>query len=101
MISKDPESILVATKKNKVIGSVYVLDPGWAAFLFRLAVRKAHQEEGVGSALVEDAHRRLKLRGVKRCGLFINSDDTKLHSFYTRLGYSAMKKTHRAMWIDF
>ena len=69
---------------------------GFAAFytlideaeLRNLAVARAHQRRGIGRALLEEAHRRLRESGVKRVCLEVRPSNTPALRLYHGLCYS-------------
>src|SRR3972149_6424700 len=62
-VKRDPESIMVATAGNQLIGTVRIMDDGSMPFIFRLAVRENQRRHGVGARLLEGAENRLRKRG--------------------------------------
>jgi len=79
-----PGSILVACVGNRVIGCVYTVSDAWAAFIFRLAVRREYRGHGVGQLLMEAAEDRLRRSGYCEAAIFVNESDTGLQDFYSQ-----------------
>lgn len=88
MIKMDPESILVAVENGHVIGSVYVIALGWEALMFRLAVRKAYRNKGIGGKLLKEVEDRVRQRGVREIAFFVDAGDSELQEFYRKRGYA-------------
>lgn len=83
-ITKDPESIIVAEEKGKLIGIVYFIYDPWASSIFHLAVHPDFRNRGIGSELLDTAERILKGRGTSFVGVYIDSKDL---SFYQKRNY--------------
>lgn len=104
-IEKDPGSIFVATDSdNKVIGTVFTVSDGWAAFIFRLAVDpnyrgKVSEPSGksVGLLLMEAAEARLRSQNAKDVGITVNDDFVPLKTWYEQQGYKPTGM-YRFMW---
>lgn len=47
------------------------------------------QSRGVGSALIREAERRVRERGIARVGLAVGVDNRRARALYERLGYAA------------
>ncbi|QQG39846.1 MAG: GNAT family N-acetyltransferase [Candidatus Aenigmatarchaeota archaeon] len=97
-IERDPASIIVAVFDNRVIGNAYIVEDGWAHFIFRLSVSKEHRKRGVGKLLMQAAEKRMKDRGTPEVGLLVRSDDNELVGYYKKQGYTHSEKTFRFMW---
>lgn len=94
-----PGSILVADAPGApAIGSVYLLYDRWNAFVFRLAVRSTHRDQGVGTALLAAAEERLRSWGAKELSLFYVTADAKLSAFYEKRGYRPWQEAHTAAY---
>ena len=52
-----------------------------------VTVRPQLQSRGIGSALIEDAERRVAERGCSRVGLAVGIDNPRARALYERLGY--------------
>jgi ribosomal protein S18 acetylase RimI-like enzyme len=104
-IEKDPGSIFVATTLDgQVIGTVFTVSDGWAAFIFRLAVHpdfrgKVDGSSGksVGVLLMESAETRLRDQGARDVGITVNDEYTPLKSWYEQQGYKPTGM-YRFLW---
>ena len=99
-IQSNPESILVATIDNKVVGNVYIIQDPWSSFIFRLAVRKKFKERGVGAMLMGEAEELLREKGVKDVALFVRSNHNELINYYKKMGYTSMENLHQCMYKE-
>jgi ribosomal protein S18 acetylase RimI-like enzyme len=66
LLRLDPDALLLAEIDGALIGSVIAGWDGWRAHLYRLAVRPEFRRQGVGSALLQAAERRLTGLGARR-----------------------------------
>lgn len=99
-IQANPDSILVATVGDKVVGSVYILEDRWNSFIFRLAVRKDFRERGIGSRLMEESENVLRTKRIRNVALFVRSNHEELVDYYKNRGYTPMDMLHQCMWKD-
>jgi ribosomal protein S18 acetylase RimI-like enzyme len=105
-IENDPGSIFVAQANDgKVIGTVFTVSDGWAAFIFRLAVHpdfrgsKNENDKTVGMLLMETAEARLRSQGARDVGITVNDEQLTLKAWYERQGYR-QTGSYRFMWKD-
>ncbi|MEK6839446.1 MAG: GNAT family N-acetyltransferase [Nanoarchaeota archaeon] len=96
-INTNPGSILVAIDSEKIIGNVYLVQDGWASFIFRLVVDEEYRKKGIGSMLLERAEQRLKERGAKEVSLFFRASNINLLEFYAHRSYEPASCLHQAM----
>jgi ribosomal protein S18 acetylase RimI-like enzyme len=59
-IEHDPTSMIVAVEDDKVVGTVFIIYDPWDSFVYHLGVHPNYQRRGIGSALMEEAEKRLK-----------------------------------------
>ena len=86
-IERDPESILLATDSDKIVGCVFVVEDGWNAFIWRLSVREEYRKQGIGKMLVEKAEEIIRARGIKESSIFVNAKNDDLKQWYKKQGY--------------
>ena len=86
-VKRDPESIMVATAGNQLIGTVRIMDDGSMPFIFRLAVRENQRRHGVGARLMEEAENRLRKRGFAEIHLLVNEEDEEVRDYYQKQGW--------------
>ncbi len=102
---KDPGSIFVATtSEGRVVGSVFTVSDGWAAFIFRLAVHPDFRGniddssgKSIGVLLMEGAEARLRAQGARDVGITVNDEYTPLKTWYEQQGYKPTGM-YRFMW---
>jgi len=86
-IKKEPNSILLATEKDEVVGCILIINEPWTSFLFRLSVKNGFRERGIGSELIKVAEKQLKDSGADEVAIFVKIDNEELHNFYEKRGY--------------
>ena len=84
---RNPDTIIVACEDNKVIGNVFLVEDGWAAFVYRLAVRKSHRGKEIGRLLMEEVEKRARTKGYHHIYLLVKETSEKLHQWYQKQGY--------------
>ena len=70
--------------------------PG-VGFVLQLAVRRAMQGRGIGTALMRGAARRFSDAGMKRVALGVSVSDPA-HTLYARLGFQAIRAVDAYIW---
>lgn len=89
MISRDPESVLVAEIDGEIVGNVIITDYGNnVSYLFRLSVKDSYKKQGVGTLLLKEAEALLKKRGTKEIALVVHAERDDLKAYYEKRGYS-------------
>lgn len=89
-IEANPQSILVALKNGEVIGCVTAVTE-WGPLVFRLAVKKAHQDKGLGSTLLTEAEEYLRKQYHSEVHILVDEQNRELKKWYERRGYGAGK----------
>lgn len=86
-IKLDEESILVATEKNEIIGSIFILFDPWLPHIYRLCVRKNYRKRGIGTKLLGVAENSIRKRGYKIINLFVEEGHNEIIDFYKKRGW--------------
>src|SRR5216683_128239 len=71
-IDRDPESIFVAMRNTKIVGTVSIMEDGRIGFIFRLAVKANERNHGIGKKLLSEAEKILKQRGNPTINIIVN-----------------------------
>jgi ribosomal protein S18 acetylase RimI-like enzyme len=82
------ELFLVAELEGVVVGVVmggYEGHRGWVNYL---AVDIGQRRRGIGTALMRDVERRLRLLGCPKINLQIRRENTAVQAFYAAIGFS-------------
>jgi ribosomal protein S18 acetylase RimI-like enzyme len=89
-VSRDPDLFLVAEAEGCIVGSVIGGFDGRRGLIYHLAVAASFREQGVGSCLMEEVERRLRLKGCLKCYLMVLPDNASLEEYYQRRGWKPM-----------
>ena len=84
-----PARCRCATENGNVIAALYWFDVRYEkqhfAYVYAVAVKKTHRNRGICTALMEDAHAHLWLRGYD--GILLMPQNDALRKMYGKLGY--------------
>jgi ribosomal protein S18 acetylase RimI-like enzyme len=83
----DPDSILLATDGDEVVGTLIAAWDGWRAGFYRLAVHPDRRQQGVGRLLVNEGEVRLRALGARRLSLYAVEAHDAAMSFWPSVGY--------------
>lgn len=86
-LSVQPELFLVATREERVCGSVMAGYDGHRGWLYYLAVDPADRGTGIGRRLVREAEERLAALGCPKVQLMVRPENARARGFYEALGY--------------
>ena len=81
------ELFLVAELEGTVVGVVMAGYEGHRGWINYLAVDIGQRRRGIGSALMRDAERRLRLLGCPKIKLQVRAENTGVQAFYATLGF--------------
>ena len=82
----------VAVRKQDVVGTVMAGYDGHRGWIYSLAVHPAHRMQGIGSALLALAERRLSSLGCLKINLQILEGNETVQRFYEANGYAAERR---------
>src|SRR5579862_8511818 len=82
-----PDLFVVALDGARVVGSVLAGYDGYRGWLERVAVRRSHHRQQVGTMLVREAERRMQALGCIKINLQVRTPNAVAAGFYHRLGY--------------
>jgi len=95
-IRRNPDSIIVAEDKEKVIGNLFLVEDGWGAFIFHLAVHSSYKQKGIGKSIGQKlmiyAEESLKRKGAKAVFGFVEERNERAGNFYKRCGHIPLEK---------
>jgi ribosomal protein S18 acetylase RimI-like enzyme len=95
LIEHDPDGLLVAELDGRVVGALVAAWDGWRGNVYRLAVLPEHRRQGIGRALAEEGHRRLRERGARRITALLGAEDQVARAFWESAGYDDDVKVRR------
>jgi ribosomal protein S18 acetylase RimI-like enzyme len=84
--------LLVAARDGAVVGAVAAGWDGVRGWIHHLAVAAGARRRGVGSALMDEAERRLRARGCPKINLQVMPHNRAVVRFYARLGYAVEER---------
>jgi ribosomal protein S18 acetylase RimI-like enzyme len=84
----DRGTLLVAEADGRVVGALIAGWDGWRANMYRLAVLASHRRRGIGRALVEAAHDRLRQLGAPRVTALVDHDEETAIELWQATGYA-------------
>lgn len=85
LIEEHPGTLLVAELDGHLVGTIIAGCDGWRGTLYRLAVIPELRRRGVARALVAEALRHLRERGVERVSAFVIEADQAAVAFWSSL----------------
>ncbi len=101
MCDRDPQSMLVAEIDGEIVGNIFLVPYGSkVTFLFRLAVKKSHQRQGIATQLLEHAQEYLLKNSYTEVGLLVDSGDEELQNYYEKRGFKRSKKAYYYMFKE-
>jgi ribosomal protein S18 acetylase RimI-like enzyme len=81
------ELFLVAELESTIVGVVMAGYEGHRGWVNYLAVDIGQRRRGIGSALMRDAERRLRLLGCPKINLQVRAENSDVQAFYAALGF--------------
>jgi len=107
LLIAESEAVVSATsamgREEQILGCNSASVLGFAAFcliadeaeLRNLAVAREHRQRGVGRALLDKAHGRLRRAGVKRVYLEVRASNNPAIRLYASMGYSILSTRNK------
>ncbi len=90
---EQPEMVVVAEEKGGIAGFVIAEVTGpQRGYIITIDVLAQHRKSGVGTQLMEEAHRRLIAAGTRRVILETAVNNTEAIRFYEKLGYTTVRR---------
>jgi N-acetylglutamate synthase len=77
----------VAVVDGKIVGAVLCGHDGRRGYMHHLAVSAPYRGSGIGRRLVEQCLAGLQVVGIKKCHLFVYTDNQKGMRFWSHLGF--------------
>jgi ribosomal protein S18 acetylase RimI-like enzyme len=95
----DADLFLVAEENSSVFGVVLGRWEGRRGWINRLAVDPTQRHKRLGSLLVTEVEKRLKVKGCEKVNLLIDPDNSGVQVFYEQLGYSRDDLIFMEKWL--
>jgi ribosomal protein S18 acetylase RimI-like enzyme len=86
-LAVQPDLLIVALSDDQIIGSIMAGYDGHRGWLYALAVTPSQRRNGVATALVREAERRLGNLGCGKVNFQVRSANSAVVEFYKKLGY--------------
>jgi ribosomal protein S18 acetylase RimI-like enzyme len=100
-LARNPNCSFVYREGGEIVGAVLGAWDGLRGWIYHLAVRKQHQGQGIGSALLAAAEERLHALGVRQINLMVYEENSLAESLYYRRGYERSPvKVLRKRFVD-
>jgi ribosomal protein S18 acetylase RimI-like enzyme len=97
LLERDAQACSIAHSDGRIVGSLICGWDGWRANLYRLAVHPDHRRQGIATALLRRAERRLSDLGAIRIAAIVDERDSQALAFWRATGYQ--RQPHRARLI--
>ena len=88
LIARDADSVIVAERDGRIVGTVIAGWDGWRCHLYRLAVDPDSRRQGIATALLDAAHRRFTALGGRRADAMVLDRNTLGRSAWEAAGYA-------------
>jgi ribosomal protein S18 acetylase RimI-like enzyme len=86
-LQRNPGLSFAAFEKGKIIGTVLCGHDGRRGYLHHLTVAEGHRNKGIGTALVDKVISKLRMLGIRKCNIFVFSDNIGGQAFWKRNGW--------------
>jgi N-acetylglutamate synthase len=86
-LKRNPGLSFVARDNYKIIGTVLCGHDGRRGYLHHLAVAPGHRRKGIGKTLAETVLEQLRSLGIRKCHLFVFSENDNAQEFWQKIGW--------------
>ncbi|HEY2398556.1 MAG TPA: GNAT family N-acetyltransferase [Solirubrobacteraceae bacterium] len=87
LLGSDPDALLLAESRRRLVGSLIAVWDGWRGSFYRLAVQPERRREGIATGLLREGERRLRDRGALRLTAIVAEDEPLALEFWRAAGY--------------
>ncbi|GAA3347534.1 GNAT family N-acetyltransferase [Amorphoplanes nipponensis] len=94
---RDPDALIVAVDRGRIVGTIIAGWDGWRCHLYRLAVHPERRRAGIGRALIDAAESRIRALGGTRIDAMVLDDNPRAHAIWAARGYRRQDDWSR--WI--
>lgn len=88
-LNRNPNTCFVALKNNMVVGAVIAGHDGRRGYIYHLAVNPKYQNQGIGTALANNALKSLENEGITKVGLLVFKKNKVANEFWEKLGFTS------------
>ena len=97
LVAHDPGALMVAEGSGRIVGTVIAGFDGWRCHLYRLAVAPDRRRRGIGTALLDAAHRRFESFGGRRADAMVLERNETGQRTWIAAGYQ--REDHWRRWV--
>ena len=97
LLARDPDSLIVARRDGRIVGTLIAGWDGWRAHLYRLAVHPDLRRQGIASALLAAAAERLSALGARRLDAMVLEGNELGQALWRDHGYAPQQ--HWRRWV--
>ncbi len=88
--------VVVGEEDRQIAGFILAANKrGGRAHVITIDVLEQHRRSGLGTLLLEEAHRRLKAAGARRVVLEVSVENAPAQAFYRKHGYEVSRRLSR------
>lgn len=88
-LRRNPNTCFVAEKDNEIVGAILTGHDGRRGVISHTVVSVDHQQQGIGTKLVDLALEALKEEGISKVLLVVFKNNQKGNSFWQKYGFTA------------
>lgn len=86
-LEKNADTCFVAEENNQLVGTVLGGNDGRRGYIYHLAVQPDHQKKSIGKQLTQKCLEALGKQGIKKCHIFVISDNEDAIRFWKKIGW--------------
>lgn len=87
-LKRNPETCFVAEDENVIIGVTMAGNDGRRGYIYHTAVNPKYRNQGIATALVQNAMKALETCGINKVALVVFDRNTNGNAFWERLGFT-------------
>ena len=87
-LARNPDTCFVAEEQGNIIGAILTGHDGRRGYISHTAVSPAHQRQGIGKQMVENALNALKAQGINKVNLVVFAHNEKGNAFWEKMGFT-------------
>ena len=100
-LSIQKDLFLVATYKDRVVGTAMAGYDGHRGWIYYLAVQKKYRRKGIGTALMSNVEARLTGLGCPKLNLQVRVGNESVVAFYNKLGYDIEQRISMSKRLEY